>query len=331
MDDVFYLLDRNDVMVGTVVQEEDHYQVSWNDGEDTASTFDNLAEMYNSVMSQGIQVVDFNDRRVQRHLQVQSLEGIISRHEENMEDLKRQVKETEAKVEKVQAIRNEDVKYLMDALCKTMDHIGSELLPPVEGWPWFDAMMKYRPERAIQWQDAYGKHREQETQKAANSTEPTWYMLDDNLGIIGAVTNVGHAYKVEFDNMSSAMFNVTSMDLVLADIRKKGVIHLAVVEAYDEHMSRLGCPPRLNDNKAFPVPALIDDRTKRLDPLHVPFFDPKRNNSAVVLPPNEDERIARIVRETLSLWAKDVTIESEVVLSRKRGTMPKLQYVFKSK
>ena len=36
---------------------------------------------------------------------------------------------------------------LVDAIIKTVDYIGLETLPAIEGWTWFDALSKHAPEQ----------------------------------------------------------------------------------------------------------------------------------------------------------------------------------------
>lgn len=40
------------------------------------------------------------------------------------------------------------VKELTEAIRLTVEYVGTRTLPPVEGWSWYDAMLKYAPEKA---------------------------------------------------------------------------------------------------------------------------------------------------------------------------------------
>lgn len=35
---------------------------------------------------------------------------------------------------------------LVKALVYTVEYVGFDILPPIDGWSWYDALKKYRPE-----------------------------------------------------------------------------------------------------------------------------------------------------------------------------------------
>ena len=37
---------------------------------------------------------------------------------------------------------------LTEAIRLTVEYVGIEMLPPIEGWSWFDALRKYAPDDA---------------------------------------------------------------------------------------------------------------------------------------------------------------------------------------
>lgn len=44
--------------------------------------------------------------------------------------------------------RSSDIHKLTEALRLTVEYVGMDTLPPIEGWSWFDAMVKYAPDLA---------------------------------------------------------------------------------------------------------------------------------------------------------------------------------------
>jgi hypothetical protein len=42
------------------------------------------------------------------------------------------------------------VRELCEVLRVTVEYVGMQVLPPLEGWAWYDAMVKYEPETAQQ-------------------------------------------------------------------------------------------------------------------------------------------------------------------------------------
>ena len=50
-----------------------------------------------------------------------------------------------AEVERLRVLRDE----LCEAIRLTVEYVGTETLCPVEGWSWFDALTKYRPDMLV--------------------------------------------------------------------------------------------------------------------------------------------------------------------------------------
>jgi len=48
------------------------------------------------------------------------------------------------------------VSELCAALFHTVDYVGVEMLPPIEGWSWYDAMCKYSPESVRGFEISFG-------------------------------------------------------------------------------------------------------------------------------------------------------------------------------
>ena len=44
--------------------------------------------------------------------------------------------------------RQKVVEDLTEAIRFTVEYVGLETLPPIEGWSWYDALVKYAPEKA---------------------------------------------------------------------------------------------------------------------------------------------------------------------------------------
>lgn len=156
MDEVFYLINGINMVVGTTTYGEDGtYTVTWHDDEDTTSEFDNLHEYYNAVLAQGIRVASFEDTIVQTYLSMQTLRGDLERKDEQITELKDNLRQARRNSSELAGTHTSDVNYLIEALCQTVDYVGTDTLPPVEGWSWFDALKKYRPYRASDCKRAY--------------------------------------------------------------------------------------------------------------------------------------------------------------------------------
>jgi len=70
----------------------------------------------------------------------------ISENEKNINILRRQ--------------RNESESDLLEALIHTVEYVGMETLPPVDGWSWYDALKKYDPEAAHHMRYQYLEYKE---------------------------------------------------------------------------------------------------------------------------------------------------------------------------
>lgn len=44
--------------------------------------------------------------------------------------------------------QNSATTELVEAIRLTVEYVGLEVLPPIDGWSWFDAMKKYAPDLA---------------------------------------------------------------------------------------------------------------------------------------------------------------------------------------
>lgn len=59
---------------------------------------------------------------------------------------------TDAEEKRVRADEREKIakaiEELTEAIRYTVEYVGPEMLPPIEGWAWWDAMVKYAPEKA---------------------------------------------------------------------------------------------------------------------------------------------------------------------------------------
>ena len=55
--------------------------------------------------------------------------------------------------------KNAAVHELCEAIRFTVEYIGTDRLPPVEGWSWYDALVKYAPEDAAEFRDNREKYR----------------------------------------------------------------------------------------------------------------------------------------------------------------------------
>lgn len=48
---------------------------------------------------------------------------------------------------------------LVDALIKTVSYVGNDMLPPIDGWSWYDALKKFRPASAENYAKVYEENR----------------------------------------------------------------------------------------------------------------------------------------------------------------------------
>lgn len=54
----------------------------------------------------------------------------------------------EAENELLRIEHAKEIRELAEAIRFTVEYIGIETLPPIEGWSWYDALKKYAPEDA---------------------------------------------------------------------------------------------------------------------------------------------------------------------------------------
>ena len=40
------------------------------------------------------------------------------------------------------------IHELTEAIRFTVEYVGTDMLPPIEGWSWYDALLKYAPDKA---------------------------------------------------------------------------------------------------------------------------------------------------------------------------------------
>lgn len=52
-----------------------------------------------------------------------------------------------------QAATTQAVFELTEAIRLTVEYVGNDMLPPIEGWSWFDALTRYDPESAQRFAD----------------------------------------------------------------------------------------------------------------------------------------------------------------------------------
>lgn len=55
----------------------------------------------------------------------------------------------------VVAVTIDPVKELCEVLRLTIEYAGNKILPPIEGWIWYDALVKYAPETASIFKASY--------------------------------------------------------------------------------------------------------------------------------------------------------------------------------
>ena len=71
----------------------------------------------------------------------------LTAHDESIRAEERE--DIEAAAEQRGAERAEQAIYeLTEAIRFTVEYVGNDTLPPIDGWSWFDALRKYRPELA---------------------------------------------------------------------------------------------------------------------------------------------------------------------------------------
>lgn len=54
----------------------------------------------------------------------------------------------------------DQIRELTEAIRLTVEYVGVDILPPIEGWSWYDALSKYAPETIPPFVDWYEKHGE---------------------------------------------------------------------------------------------------------------------------------------------------------------------------
>ena len=74
------------------------------------------------------------------------------------------------------------VTELVEALRLTVEYVGTQTLPPIPGWEWYDALSKHLPEYTQPLRDA-----DEARRRAARSTEEVapepdlgWFASDDD-------------------------------------------------------------------------------------------------------------------------------------------------------
>lgn len=50
---------------------------------------------------------------------------------------------------------SEAIEELTEAIRFTAEYIGPRSLPAIEGWSWYDALVKYAPEKALAFHQRY--------------------------------------------------------------------------------------------------------------------------------------------------------------------------------
>jgi hypothetical protein len=95
------------------------------------------------------------------------------------------------------------IDELADAIRLTVEYVGTDTLPPVEGWSWYDALMKHRPEIAEQfvWLPA-----EPDADRACSGkvgVRPDWMGADQWDGPCPCILIAGHDGVCRCDHMTS--------------------------------------------------------------------------------------------------------------------------------
>lgn len=55
--------------------------------------------------------------------------------------------------ELINSKNNAAIEELCHAIRRTVEYTGNDILPPIEGWSWFDALSKYAPDMAARFTD----------------------------------------------------------------------------------------------------------------------------------------------------------------------------------
>lgn len=227
MDETYYLINNINMVVGTTEQGEDGtYTVTWHDDENTTSQFDNLHEYYNAVLGQGIRVASEEDMIVQTHLSLQNLMKDLKRKDEEIANLTESLRASLRETDEAKTKRTEDVDYLVGALRDTIDHVGSDKLPPAEGWPWYDALKKYRPNLSMYWKNTHEMMKAQLTEHSVEShIEDRGMDADTTKDLLKLQNQVreleGWLCDVFFENRTELYENdETLLDLVLKAVHR---------------------------------------------------------------------------------------------------------------
>jgi len=67
--------------------------------------------------------------------------------------------------------RDEAIHELTEAIRLTVEYMGVEMLPPIEGWSWYAALVKYAPEKAKPFKELWEKHVEEQRATQARLKE----------------------------------------------------------------------------------------------------------------------------------------------------------------
>ena len=50
---------------------------------------------------------------------------------------------------------SDQIEELTEAIRFTVEYVGLDMLPPLPGWSWYDALLKYAPDKAAAFKQRY--------------------------------------------------------------------------------------------------------------------------------------------------------------------------------
>lgn len=92
---------------------------------------------------------------------------------------------------------------VLQALIHTVEYVGTETLPPIDGWSWFDVLKKYAPQSAAEWEKQYQEQGARKGEGESNLVKHARYelellgeepeMIEGYLRVIQAFADMGHS------------------------------------------------------------------------------------------------------------------------------------------
>jgi hypothetical protein len=67
----------------------------------------------------------------------------------------------------------EPIEQLTEAIRLTVEYVGTETLPPLSGWSWYDALMQYAPEKAQVFREQYDRATRPKPKNRSSPLTPT--------------------------------------------------------------------------------------------------------------------------------------------------------------